>query len=62
MTLPWVMILLFQQGGHIPGYPTPPMTNTTWTYIGREGKAYLVTDGIRTKYLTAREFRTFTWS
>ena len=56
------MILLFQQGGHIPGYPTPPMTNTTWTYIGREGKAYLVTDGIRTKYLTAREFRTFTWS
>ena len=35
---------------------------TTWTYIGRQGKAYLVTDGIRTKHLTAREFRTFAWS
>lgn len=38
------------------------MTNTTWRFIGREGKAYLVTDGIRTKYLTAQEFRTFTWN
>ena len=39
-----------------------PMTNTTWRFIGREGKAYLVTDGIRTKYLTAQEFRTFAWN
>ena len=38
------------------------MTNTTWRFIGRKGKAYLVTDGIRTKYLTAQEFRTFTWN
>lgn len=32
---------------------------TTWRYIGRQGRAYLVTDGIRTKYLTAAEFRSF---
>jgi len=35
---------------------------SNFRYIGRQGKAYLVTDGIRTLHLTAREFRTFNWA
>ncbi len=30
---------------------------TNWTYIGKENNHYVVTDGIRTRYLTGSEFR-----
>jgi hypothetical protein len=32
---------------------------TDFHYIGKDGKHFLITDGIRTKYLTAKEFRAF---
>ncbi len=32
---------------------------TDFRYIGKEGKLFLITDGMQTKYLTAKEFRAF---
>lgn len=32
---------------------------TDYRYIGKEGKSFVVTDGLSTKYLTAKEFGEF---
>lgn len=32
---------------------------TDYRYIGKQGKQFVITNGIRTKFLTAKEFRAF---